>query len=339
MKIGLRTIKTGIAVSTTMLVTDFLNIEYPFFALIAALIAMQPTVSDSWHSGINRIIGTFIGAFVGLLFGFIAPINFLLVGLGLILLIYTMNRLGWTDSINIAGVVFLAIILNDEGVHIIYAVNRLIDTFIGISIALGVNYLIFPPTYDKKAISVINNVSSQVWLCIDKAVDMLTNEENYLEEIANIINEIEVELSESDKFLQLQLKEEKVKVYGVYNSKEMQIRLNLVKETLQHLHNLYGALEKGVKKEVLEIIIEDINILKDSMKKNHLPISKKQKRLINLQPSINIIRTIKKGLKYNPRVNQYPTDDVVRLMVVIYNLEELMSKVTLLIDLLPSKGK
>ncbi|SCY62165.1 FUSC family protein [Alkaliphilus peptidifermentans] len=337
MKIGLRTIKTGIAVSITMLVANLLKIEYPFFALVAALIAIQPTVSDSWHSGVNRMIGTFIGAFVGVIFGIIAPINFILVGVGLILLIHIMNRLGWSESINIAGVVFLAIIVSDNSGQTIYAINRLVDTFIGISIALGVNYLIFPPTYDRKAITVINNVFYNVWQCIDKVTDTILGDENQLLFIEKEIEGIELELNESEKFLQLQIKEEKVKVYGQYNCNEMQMRIKLIKETFQHLKNLHGVLEKGVKGEVVDLIIDDIVELKELLEENNQPISLKQRNLVNLQPAINLIRKVKKRFKYDPRVNQYSADDVIKMMVVIYNLEELLSKLNLLNDFLPNK--
>ncbi|AOY75356.1 hypothetical protein BJL90_05245 [Clostridium formicaceticum] len=80
MKIGLRTIKTGIAVTVSLVISNMLRIESPFFAAIAAIIAMQPTVSDSWKTGVNRILGTVIGAIVGAIFVALSPGNPLLGG-------------------------------------------------------------------------------------------------------------------------------------------------------------------------------------------------------------------------------------------------------------------
>ena len=73
-KIGLRTIKTGIAVTLSLLVSSLLKLEYPFFVAMTSIISMDKTAMNSMKMGRNRILGTFIGAIVGILFiiGFIA---------------------------------------------------------------------------------------------------------------------------------------------------------------------------------------------------------------------------------------------------------------------------
>ncbi|WP_026476782.1 FUSC family protein [Alkaliphilus transvaalensis] len=327
MKIGLRTIKTGIAVSLSMLVANLLQIGSPFFAMVAALIAIQPTITDSWKIGFNRMLGTLIGAIMGVVFAIILPSNFILAGIGIIILIYLMNRLGWNEAINIAGVVFIVVFLGEDSDHISYALNRLYDTFIGIGIAVIVNYLIYPPTYDSKAVLELKKVSRDIWKYHLMALKILLNQDD-LEISENDINLIDEEIKESEKFLNLQLKEEKVLVYGERSSKEIVLTMKLLKENFQHFLNLYGVLTKGISPEVINLVKKDFTTIKETLeaiKKEELEILDGGKA-VDLKPVIKSIQTIKKQLKFSPEINNYPTDEVVKMLVILYNLEETLSK-------------
>lgn len=144
-KIGMRNIKTAIAVFLCVITSNILKLEYTFYAAIAAIITMQNSTISSFKVGKDRMMGTLAGASIGLVFALIQPNNAILCGLGVILLIYICNLLNLNSSIPIAGIVFMAIMVNLNGKSpILYSVNRIIDTFIGISVALLVNYLLVP---------------------------------------------------------------------------------------------------------------------------------------------------------------------------------------------------
>ncbi|WP_099188894.1 aromatic acid exporter family protein [Tepidibacter mesophilus] len=145
MKVGMRNIKTAIAVSLSVAVSRFFNMEYPFYAAIAAIISMQTTVGESFKVGRNRILGTILGAVVGVVFYVINPSSVIIMGIGIMIVIYICNLFRWNKSISIAGIVFCVIMSNLDGRNpVFYAINRTIDTFIGIIIAVLVNYLITP---------------------------------------------------------------------------------------------------------------------------------------------------------------------------------------------------
>ena len=144
-KIGMRNIKTATAVFLCVLISNELGLEYPFYAAIAAIITMKNSISNSFKVGKNRMMGTAVGALTGLIFALIQPENAILCGLGMVVLIYVCNLLKWNDSVVIAGIVFMAIMVNMDGRNPFeYSINRLTDTFMGISIALTVNYLFVP---------------------------------------------------------------------------------------------------------------------------------------------------------------------------------------------------
>ncbi len=167
--IGMRTIKTGIAVSLTLLLTRALGVDNPFFALIASAIAMESSVSESVSVGKNRMIGTVIGAVIAIVFSYTLPTQPLSVGIGVIVLIYISNQLKLKKSIKISTIVFIAILVNnDEVTRFQYAVFRSFDTFIGLSIGTLVNYYIKPPNGQKSLYAYIEASEKKLQSLIDQ---------------------------------------------------------------------------------------------------------------------------------------------------------------------------
>ena len=144
-KIGLRNIKTAVSVFICILIFQILGRDVPFYACIAAVICMGPSVDSSVITGKNRFTGTIVGGFCGIITMF--PIQFLptwfdpiYIGLGVLILIYLCNIAKINGSISIACVVYLSILTNIRTTStIMYAINRIIDTTIGIVISIFVN--------------------------------------------------------------------------------------------------------------------------------------------------------------------------------------------------------
>lgn len=208
-KIGMRNIKTAIAVFLCVFIAKLLKLEYPFYAAIAAIISMGNSITNSFIVGRNRMMGTSVGAFIGLLFTSIQPNNALLCGLGIVVVIYICNLLKWNKSTTIAGIVFMAIMVNLDGDSpVCYSVNRIIDTFIGINVALVVNYLFFPYDYKHKILKGYSTISSRIssminqMICLGKKVDLndLKREiEDLKKELSVCITEYRFKKDKSDK--------------------------------------------------------------------------------------------------------------------------------------------
>lgn len=192
-KIGMRTIKTAIAVSLTILISQLLNLRSPFFAGIAAVIAMQSSVSESFNTGRNRMYGTIIGAIIALSFSLIAPENPFFIGIGIIIIIYICNTFGWKKSVQISTIVFLSIILNyEEGSRVSYAFYRTLDTLFGLIIGTLINYFILPHNIGDKLRDSINNMYLEIKNMLEAIIwkeeniklegiikDLVNTEENY----------------------------------------------------------------------------------------------------------------------------------------------------------------
>jgi uncharacterized membrane protein YgaE (UPF0421/DUF939 family) len=170
-KMGMRTIKTGIAVAISITLSFLVHSKSPFFAGIGAILAMQSSVSESFIMGKNRMLGTFLGAFIGLLFSLVFPQNPLFIGIGIIIVIHLCYLLGWKKSVQISGIVFLAITLNNtEDTRLNYAIFRIIDTFIGIIVSMIVNYFILPPNMEEKIKSSIQHMYMDSRIIIDNLI-------------------------------------------------------------------------------------------------------------------------------------------------------------------------
>lgn len=148
--IGLRNIKTGIAICICLIIAALLKLEYPFYAAIATIISMENSVTNSYLAGKQRTMGTLVGAVVGAGFAFIEPGNAYYCALGVIVVIYICNLLKWNKSVSIGCIVFLAIMLNlkDGENPLSYGFHRITDTLIGIVVAVVVNYVVFPPKHE-----------------------------------------------------------------------------------------------------------------------------------------------------------------------------------------------
>ena len=158
--IGMRNIKTATAAALCAFVYYFLD-RSPAFACIGAIFGMGSDLEDSKWNGGNRLFGTLIGGLLGmLLFHIYLRIypegghHFLLVPLtfvGVVILI-VLCQIVWVGGIQPGGVVLCIILFNTPvDSYVSYALNRILDTGIGVMAAMLVNSL-FPGGFTFKVL-------------------------------------------------------------------------------------------------------------------------------------------------------------------------------------------
>lgn len=150
-RVGQQNIKTAIA--TTLVALVYLLVgRNPTFACIGAIFGTGTSMGNSKLNGGNRFFGTLIGGVLGMLLfrlymvfypdGNARPLMLLFVFVGVVLLVL-ISRIFWVGAVQPGGVV-LCILLYNTPVdrYISYSVNRIIDTGIGVLIALVVSWLL-----------------------------------------------------------------------------------------------------------------------------------------------------------------------------------------------------
>jgi len=166
-RIGLRNIKTALAVLICLIGFRFVDSNRsPVYACIAAIISMQNTMENSISIGLSRFLGTVIGSTIGILFiltkylYYNMWLHFFFIAIGIIIVIYLNVFIKRRDSVAISCVVFLIIMINSENfgeqtahASLIYAVDRTVDTVIGVIVALLVNIAVRRRKYVAKEIA------------------------------------------------------------------------------------------------------------------------------------------------------------------------------------------
>lgn len=226
-KLGMRTIKTAMAVAITLLICDILNITNPFFAAIAAIIAMESSISATFSTVKDRIYGTILGAILALVFSWIFPINWLSMGFGILIVIYVCNQFGWQGTIKISTIVFIAVLLGYEaGNRWEYAVFRIVDTTIGLTIGTLINYYVFP-----------HNMGGEIYRVVD---DLLPDLNRMLETIGSHEENLELdtlrsELSLLEERFNILKKDIKLHVNPAYDSETFQAIIDRLEMLYVHL--------------------------------------------------------------------------------------------------------
>ena len=145
--IGARTIKTGLATFFTTIFCMLLNLT-PIFAILTAIVTIEPTAKVSLKKGYRRLPATVIGALFAVVFTYIfgdqSPMSYALSATFTILLCTKLNlQVGTTVAV-------LTSVAMIPGIHEAYFFNffsRLLTALIGLITAGFVNFIILPPKY------------------------------------------------------------------------------------------------------------------------------------------------------------------------------------------------
>lgn len=149
--VGMRIIKTALAVFICGLIGWLRDRDgFNFFSMIAAIICIQKSTEATIKTSFNRAVGTAIGGAYGVALLFvetkvhmqrIMPIYLFVVALMIIPIIVTTLYIHKPTTTGFTCIVFLSVAVYhvSDASPFNYAINRLLDTIIGIVVALIIN--------------------------------------------------------------------------------------------------------------------------------------------------------------------------------------------------------
>ena len=146
-RIGMRTLKTALAVVIGLYISYLLDLDSAIFVSIAAVSTMKPSMSESLQDFKKRLFTCVFGVIVGYFFSKITVKEYLeplVAGLGILLTIYILVVVKMKDMTQLSCIVFVASFCSNSD-KFYYATNRIIGTVIGIIVGVLVNYFISSP--------------------------------------------------------------------------------------------------------------------------------------------------------------------------------------------------
>jgi hypothetical protein len=135
--------KTALASALCWWIATLFGLHDGYWGAISAIIVLQSNFGATISASRDRILGTLIGALLGFAFAqFDAlPWNYMLAVLAAVVV---CGLLGLRSSSRLAGVTITIVMLVKTGSHWTLALDRVMEVFIGILVAIAISTLVFP---------------------------------------------------------------------------------------------------------------------------------------------------------------------------------------------------
>ena len=171
--IGLRTVKTAIAIIVAMLVVELYGAtsDKLIFAMLGAMSAVQPTFRESMESCFSQIIGVSMGALFSLALDALPIGPMTSIGIGVIGIIAAYNALRLKISPSLPCFILVMICLSDTMEPISYALGRIWDTAIGLGVGMLINMLILPYNNSRQIRSTIESLDKDLLRMLEDLFD------------------------------------------------------------------------------------------------------------------------------------------------------------------------
>ena len=171
--IGLRTVKTAVAVIIAMYLVDHLGTTPSklIFAMLGAMAAVQPTFRESLESCLTQIVGVLFGAVSGVALMSAQLPHLVAAGIGIILVITLYNSLRIRFSPSLACIIVVTVCITPDSRPIPDALGRIWDTAIGLGVGMAVNTLIFPYDNSNQIRTLIEGLDKEILRFLEDMFD------------------------------------------------------------------------------------------------------------------------------------------------------------------------
>ena len=157
-RLGMRTIKSALAVFLCILFFHVTDRGLPMIAALSAVFSLRQDLTTTVSFGRSRIIGNSIGGFLGIIYFLVKNyfhndflVELFLLPVLVVIVIVVSDGINNNSGIISAIATLLLIALSvPQGESSLYAIQRVLDTFNGTFIAIGINFFLRPPETEKK---------------------------------------------------------------------------------------------------------------------------------------------------------------------------------------------
>lgn len=283
--VGRRIIKTGISVFITALICIYLKLPAEF-AVIAAIVTIEPTASDSIRKGLIRLPASAIGAALAVIFVSMWGTSAFSYTAAAVLTIFICQKLKLHDGILVATLTAVAMVPDIHDHFFLTFLSRLGTTAIGLSVSSLVNFFILPPKFTpliKKRLYPNFRLASEV---LDEAIEYILRlpqtkstapSKRYLK-----LRESSEKVSELFSFQEREWKYHKIRLSEYRNFNRLKRENIIIQKIVLHLGNLQYINELAHFTELEKQLVKaTVNSMKDILNSDSHYISDYHYSLIN----------------------------------------------------------
>lgn len=237
---GGRIFKTGISVFITAFLCQLFTWP-PTFAVITALVTIEPTAKESIRKAPARFQASSIAASFAVLFTFIFSDSSLAYALTAVFTLMICTKLKLEDGLLVAALTGMAMISIVQEAYMATLLMRLGGTTLGLLISTCVNIFILPPNYLVK----ISKTSTQLLNRMENILVYVTNNikqgNSSRNEVKQVIAKIEEEIAHYQQLIQYQKDEWRFHKFSrkdVFYLRQKERHLTIIKQAFIHLFQL-----------------------------------------------------------------------------------------------------
>lgn len=231
---GSRIVKTGIAIFLTAVICQWLNWP-PVFAVITAIVSIEPTVNDSIKKGLVRFPASAIGSAFAVLFITLfgnAPITYTLAAVATITVCYKLKLHAGLLVATLTSVAMVEVIHD----HVLVSFFiRLGTTTVGLLVSTAVNMLIFPPNYRTDILKSVQSISERAGTMLEHTFHTILFEgDANLQKDKELVKRLTTEIRKTEKLIHFH--RDDFSLYPWVRNREAELRM--AERQLLFLHNL-----------------------------------------------------------------------------------------------------
>lgn len=231
---GSRIVKTGIAIFLTAIICQWLNWP-PVFAVITAIVSIEPTVNDSIKKGLVRFPASAIGSAFAVLFITLfgnAPITYTLAAVATITVCYKLKLHAGLLVATLTSVAMVEVIHD----HVLVSFFiRLGTTTVGLLVSTAVNMLIFPPNYRTDILKSVQSISERAGTMLEHTFHTILFEgDANLQKDKELVKRLTTEIRKTEKLIHFH--RDDFSLYPWVRNREAELRM--AERQLLFLHNL-----------------------------------------------------------------------------------------------------
>ena len=265
-RIGPRTIKTAAAVLIAMVIVHFYGTTTSrlIFAMLGAMAAVEPTFTDSLRSCLAQIVGVLFGALVGVLLLAVPMHSLVRTGIGIVLAITLYNTFGIRFSPSLPCLIVVTLCITTDIEPLPYALGRIWDTAIGLTVGLTINTLVLPYDNSRRIREIVASLDREVIRFLEDMFDgdeVLPDPEKMERTVADMARQMTI-FTNQRLFLRRRSQKAQIASFRVCQSKARELLARM--EILSHMEQP-GRLNRDNRRRLREAgaAIGDSRPLKD----------------------------------------------------------------------------